>query len=224
MSLIQQVFGNSPFEPLVQHATKVHQCLEQIRPMLEAVVREDYDEVHRLQDAVSKLEYEADQIKHRIREQLPRRFFLPVAREDLDRYLHCQDNIADGIEEFAVVLVIRRTKIHPSLVDGFREVVEQVLQVGNRLLEAAKELMTLAEASFGGAEARHVLDRISTLGEGEWKANRLRRKISRQIYEMEKELGPVTISFYEKMLDALSEIANSAENTGDMLRAMIVKG
>ena len=47
---------------------------------LNMVVNEDYDEVRKLQDQVSKLEYEADQIKHKIREQLPRRFFLPVSR------------------------------------------------------------------------------------------------------------------------------------------------
>ena len=41
---------------------------------------------------------------------------------------------------------------------------------------------------------------------------------------MENELDPITIIFYEKMLHALSSIANAAENTGDILRAMIVKG
>jgi len=44
------------------------------------------------------------------------------------------------------------------------------------------------------------------------------------VYDMESELDPVTISFYEKMQQALGQIADSAENTGDMLRAMILKG
>jgi hypothetical protein len=34
----------------------------------------------------------------------------------------------------------------------------------------------------------------------------------------------VTILFYEKMLRALSAVANAAENTGEFLRTMIVKG
>lgn len=224
MSLIQQLFGSSPFHPLVEHAKKVHECVQQIKPLLEAVIRGDYEEVHRLQDRVSKLEYEADQIKHRIREQLPRRFFLPVSREDLDRYLHCQDNIADGVEDFAVILVIRNTKIHAGLVDGFREIVNQVEQVSNTMLTASSEMLDLVETTFEGIEAQNVLSRISTLGEEEWKADRLQRKISQHIYSMESELDPVTISFYEKMLRALSAIANAAENTGDILRAMIVKG
>lgn len=224
MSLIQQVFGSSPFHPLVEHATKVQECVKLLEPLIDAAVSDKHDEVHQLHDQVSKLEYEADQIKHRIREQLPRRFFLPVSREDLDRFLHCQDNIADGVEDFAVILLIRKTHVHESLVAGFREVVAQVMQVTETMYTASAELIQLAETSFEGAKATRILELIGSLGEEEWKSDRLQRKLSTQIYDMESELDPVTISFYEKMQKALGQIADAAENTGDMLRAMIVKG
>lgn len=224
MPLIQELFGRSPFGPLVEHTKKVHECMQFIRPLLEAVAKEDYKEVRRLQDSVSRLEYEADQIKHEIRENLPRRFFLPVAREELDAFLHSQDKIADRAEDFAVVLIIRNTKLHPDLKDEFFVFVDQVLQVGSRLMEAAEELVNLAETSFGGAEAEKVLHLVTDLGEDEWKADRMQRMLSRHIYSLETELDPVTISFYEKMLRTLSAIANAAENTGELLRQMIVKG
>ncbi len=223
MSLIQELFGESPFEPLVEHTQKVHETVEFITPLMNAAIEGDYEEIHRLQDKVSETEYEADQVKNLIRENLPRRYFLPVEREDLDNFLHCQDSIADSVEDFAVVLFIRRTEIHPDLVDGFREFVEQVVQVCDTLMRAAEEMQDLAETGFGGAEADSVRERISGLGEDEWKADRLQRKISKQIYELEDELDPMTIIFYEKMLRALSEIANGAENTGELLRQMIIK-
>lgn len=224
MTLIQELFGRSPFGPLLEHTRKAHECVKLVRPLVEALVAEDYEEVHRLQDRVSKLEYEADLIKHQIREQLPRRYFLPVARADLETFLHCQDVVADGVEDFAVVLTLRSTKIHPDLVGEFNEFVGQVLQVCNTLMAAAEELENLAEVSFGGAEARTVLERISGLGEEEWKADRMQRKLSQHIYRLESELDPVTILFYEKMLQTLSSVANAAENTGELLRQMIVKG
>jgi len=224
MSLIQQVFGSSPFQPLVEHSGKVHECVALVKPLMQALIARDHDEVHRLHDNVSKLEYEADQIKHRIREQLPRRFFLPVSREDLDRFLHCQDNIADGVEDFAVILVIRRTQIHERLTSAFIEIVDQVVQVANTMHAASSALIDLAETSFEGAGAQNILTLIGNLGEEEWKADRLQRKLSQQMYEMESDLDPVTLSFYEKIQLALGAIADSAENTGDMLRAMIVKG
>jgi len=224
MSLMRELFGKSPFRPLVEHTRKVHECVKLVRPLMEACIREDYEEIHRLQDAVTKLEYEADRIKHEIRERLPRRYFLPVSRPDLEHFLHCQDEIADAAQDFAVVLLIRNTKIHPELVQEFLAFVDQVVSVSETLMGAAEELETLAEASFGGVEAEMVLKRISGLGEGEWLADRMQRKVSQHIYRLEKELDPITIIFYKKFLQTLSAIANAAENTGDLLRAMIVKG
>ena len=224
MSFIKELFGKSPFIPLVEHSRKVHECVRFIRPLIEACVKEDPDEIHRLQDQVSKLEYEADLVKHDIRDNLPRRYYMPVDRADLDQFLHCQDNIADHVLDLAVILLIRKTRIHPALVQEFREFVEQVLSVSDTLLAAALELQALAAASFGGAEAESILQRISGLGEGEWKADRMQRKISQHIYSIENELDPITILFYEKMLHALSSVADAAENTGDTLRRMIVKG
>lgn len=224
MSLIGEILGKSPFGPLLEHTKKVHECVKLVRPLAEALVNEDYEEVHRLQDEVSKLEYEADQVKHEVREQLPRRYFLPVSREELDNFLSCQDKIADSAEDFAVILIIRNTKIHPELKEEFLQFVDQVLCVGDTLMAAAEEIQYLAETSFGGAQAELVLERIGGLGKGEWEADRMQRKLSRKIYSLEGEIDPVTIMFYEKMLAALGAIANEAENTGDLLRAMIVKG
>lgn len=224
MSLIKQLFGKSPFGPLVEHTKKVHACVNLVRPLLEACVAEDYEAVHRLQDQVSKLEYEADRVKQEIREQLPRRFFLPVSRDDLERFLHCQDTIADAAEDFAVILLIRNTRIHPALVAEFFAFADQVLAVSGTLMAAAEELEALVESSFGGAEAEAVLARISGLGEAEWTADRMQRKLSQHIYGIEGELDVISILFYEKMLAALGVIANAADKTGDLLRMMIVKG
>jgi uncharacterized protein len=223
MSMIKELFGKSPFGPLVEHTKKVHECAKLVRPLLQACVKQDSDEIHRLQDTVSKLEYEADVIKHEIREHLPHRYFLPVDRDDLERFLHCVDEIADYVQDFAVILHIRKTKIHPQLVDELSGFVDQVLQVSDTLMAAAEELESLAEAAFGGAEAESVLKKVSGLNEGEWKADRMQRKLSMHIYALEKELDPVTILFYEKMLHALSGVANAAENSGEVLRQMIVK-
>jgi predicted phosphate transport protein (TIGR00153 family) len=224
MSLISELFGMSPFRALVEHSKKVHECVKLVKPLVQACIREDYEEIHRLQDQVSKLEYEADLVKHEIREHLTRRHFLPVARADLDRFLHCQDNIADAAQDLAVILFIRQTKIHPELVDEFAAFVDQVVLVTETLESAAEEMEGLADTAMDGAEAESVLKRVSGLGEGEWMADRMQRKLSQHIYRIEKELDPVTILFYEKILHALSSIANAAENTGDLLRAMIAKG
>ena len=223
MNIIQELFGKSPFGPLVEHTKKVHECVEVIRPLMEALVNEDYDEIHKLQDRVSRLEYEADTIKHNVRDHLPRRYFMPVDRVDLEKFISSQDNIADKAQDFAIILTLRRTKLHPAIMDKFFDFVDQIFQVTGTLLTAAVELDNLAEASFGGAEAKVVLNLIKGLGEEEWKADRMARSLSKDVYSLEKELDPITIIFYEKMILTLGAIANEAENAGDMLRLMIIK-
>jgi len=222
MSVIQELFGKSPFGPLVEHTKKVTECVEVIRPLMEALVNEDYVEIRRLQDQVSKLEYEADTIKHEVREHLPRRYFLPVDRIELEKFIGCQDKIADKAEDFAVILTLRQTKLHPAVMDKFFDFVDQVFQVTNTLLSAAVELKNLAEVSFSGAKSGNVLSMLDGLNEEEWKADRIARSLSKDVFALENELDPITLLFYEKMLLVLSEIANEAENAGDMLRTMIV--
>ncbi len=224
MNIVTELFERSPFGPIVEHTRKVHACAKLVRPLAEALVREDYEEIHRLQDEVSRLEYEADQIKHEIRAVLPQRYFLAVGREELDHFLRCQDRIADSVEDFAVILLIRNTKLHSSLREPFLAFVDQVLQVNETLMTAAEELLNLVETAFAGEEAEMVLKHIASLGEKEWQADRMQRELCTTIYRAEDEVDAVSIMFYDKMLRALSSIANEAENTGDLLRLMIVQG
>lgn len=223
MAIISDMLGRSPIGHLVEHARKVHECVELVKPLMEALIAEDYERIRYLQDKVSKIEYEADLLKHEIRGNLPRRYFLPVNREELDGFLQCQEKMADYAEDFSVILMIRQTKLHPSLHEGFLHFVDQIFQVSGSLLTAAVEFRNLAEVSFRGAEARMVLGLIESLGEEEWKADRLARELSIKMYKLEDEVGAISMMFYEKMLLKLSAIANEAENAGDYLRAMIDK-
>ncbi len=76
MSIISELFGKSPFGAMVEHTKKVHECVEMIRPLMEALSHEDFLLLRKLHAKVSKLEYEADKIKHEVRGLLSRRIFL----------------------------------------------------------------------------------------------------------------------------------------------------
>ncbi|MDY0352334.1 MAG: DUF47 family protein, partial [Desulfobulbaceae bacterium] len=125
---------------------------------------------------------------------------------------------------FSVILTLRKTIIHPNLQDPFFEYMNQVFQVSGTLLTAAVEFKNLADAAFAGAEARAVLKLIEGLGEEEWKADKMSRKLSRMVFALEGTESILNILFYEKMILKLGDIANEAENAGDYLRVMIEKG
>ncbi len=222
-NLIGDLIGKSPFGSIVAHSRKVHECVELLWPLMEALVDEQYDKIQALHSKMSRLEHEADLIKYDIRSGISQRYFLPVDRSDLISFLSRQELIADMAEDVAVILTLRKTTLHTSLQDPFFLYLRQVFQVSGTLLTAAVEFKNLVETSFGGAEARYILDLIEHLGEEEWKTDKMSRKLSRKIFALEGEEEILNILFYEKILIMLGNIANQAENAGDYLRMMIEK-
>jgi predicted phosphate transport protein (TIGR00153 family) len=223
MGIIERFFAPSPFVQLHEHAKKVHECVELIRPLTEALLAEDYEKIEELHNVMSKTEHEADQIKTELRDKLSKLYFLSVGQHELSRFLAYQDDIADAAEDFAVVLLLRKTKVPKELQAEFMAFVEQVISVSEQLMGLESDLSTLAEAAFTGEEAENVLKGIEKIGEEEWKADRLERKFARHFYSMEDKLDPVTVSFFNKYCETLSAVANNAEKTAKYLRLIIRK-
>ena len=223
MSVLKRFFAPSPFIQLHEHSKKVHECVELLRPLTDALLAEDYEKIEELHDVMSKTEHEADQIKTKLRDRISKMYFLSVGRLELGQFLSYQDDVADAAEDFAVVLLLRKTKMPKELQEDFMAFVEQVIRVSEHLMNVAEKLSTLAGAAFTGDEAEEVLKSIEAIGQEEWEADRLERRFARHFYSMEKELDPVTISFLDKYCKTLSAVANNAEKTAKYLRLIIRK-
>jgi len=223
MGVLDRFFAPSPFIQLHEHAKKVHECVELIRPLANALLAEDYEKIEELHNVMSRTEHEADVIKTELRDKLTKLYFLSVGQNELSRFLAYQDDIADAAEDFAVVLMLRKTKIPEELKTGFMAFVEQVISVSELLLNLEKDITTLAEAAFTGEEAENVLKGIEKIGEEEWNADRLGRKFARSFYNMEDKLDPITVMFLDKYCKRLSAVSNNAEKTAKYLRLIIRK-
>src|SRR5690554_7896071 len=77
------LFGRSPIGPMQRHMAKAHECAAQLIPFIDALMAEDWVEAERIQQQISHLEREADQMKKNIRVSLPNSLFLSVPRSDL---------------------------------------------------------------------------------------------------------------------------------------------
>jgi len=223
MGILDKFFGPSPFQDLQEHSKKVHQCVQLIRPLAEALVDEDYEQIEELHNLMSKTEHEADQIKTKLRDRISEMYFLSVGRLELSQFLAYQDDVADAAEDFAVVLLLRKTKIPPELKDDFLALVEQVINVSEHLLKLAEKLSMLAATAFSGEEVKEVLDDIEKIGEEEWQTDRLERRFARRFYDMEGKIDPITILFLDKYCQTLSAISNNAEKVAKYLRLIIRK-
>lgn len=223
MRVLSRFFGPSPFAQLHEHSKKVHECVELLHPLANALLAEDYEKIEELHNLMSKTEHEADQIKTKLRDSITKMYFLSVGRLELSQFLAYQDDVADAAEDFAVVLLLRKTRFPEQLQADFLAFVEQVISVSEQLMDIAEKLSTLAKAAFTGREVQDVLGAIERISEEEWKADRLERKFARHLYSMEEELNPITIFFLDKYCKTLSAVANNAEKTAKYLRLIIRK-
>jgi uncharacterized protein len=222
MTGFMDVFGRSPFEPLVEHARKVHECVKLVRPIADAILAGDTKRVDDLQFLMSKTEYEADQLKDRIRQGLKSRYFLPVSREDLERFLSQMDRIADDAQDFAIVATFRKIDLPAEYHAEFLELVDKVVQVSETLLGLGEQLATLQKEAFVGEGAEDVLAKVQEVAHMEWESDKLSRKLARHYYGS-SNVDPITILLLDKLCHALGGIANHAENCGKNLRLMIVR-
>lgn len=222
MKTLEIVLGDSPFAQLVDHARKIHECIGLLRPIASAIIAGDTGKLRDLQHTMSATEYQADQIKDHIRQNLPRRFFLSVNREDILNYVRQLDRMADDAEDFAVVATFRKIQLPDELQPQFNALVEKVLQVSNALLELAELLAALEREAFEGPRAEMVLKKVEDVCHMEWESDKISRQLARLIYTS-TEMDPINIMLLEKLCHALTGIADHAENVGKNLRLMILR-
>lgn len=221
MSIISKLFGKSPFEPLYQHMCKVKECVDLLRPLMEALLNGENKKIKEYAKKIFKAEHNADLVKKEIRNSLPKSVFLPVARGDLLRFLKEQDNIADSTEDLAVLLSMREMFVPEDFKKELRDLVDRVMETLGLAMQVSSEIKLLAETSFGGAEAHKVMDLIEQVKTKEWEADKAQMIVVQKMFSIEKDLDPVSVMMWMHIFRELGAVANHSENTGDLLRMML---
>jgi len=221
MSIISKLFGKSPFEPLYQHMMKVKECVDLVRPLMDAFLDGEDKKLREVASQIFKAEHDADMVKKDIRNNLPKSIFLPVARGDLLSFLKEQDNIADSAEDLAVLLTMRKTAVPEELKPELKDFVEKVLETYEVAMTVSSEIKVLAETSFTGVEAHKVMDLIEKLKLKEWEADKAQMEAAKKMFSIEKKLDPVSVMMWMHIFNELGTLANHAENAGDRMRMML---
>ena len=221
MGIVEGLFEQSPFEPLLHHLQKCRECVTLVRPLLEAVRDADYDRLDELKDRVFKTEHQADIIKDEIRQVIPRSFFLPVFRGDLLGYLKLQDDMADSVEDIAILLTIKKLPMPAKLADEIFRYVDTILRTCDKAYEMNENLRDLVARGFHTDQAGEIQDMIRAVERAEWEADKAQYHLSQSLFAMEDEIKTTDLMLWWRVFLELGELANSAEKTADRLRRML---
>lgn len=216
------ILGKSPFGPIQAHMDKVYETAMVLPSFFEAFLDGKQENSDEIRKAILLMEHEADLLKNDIRDNLPKSMFLPVDRRDLLSLLHHQDAIADLAEDIVIVATLQENLVLPEeLQERFLEILDQALKTCKKARKVVGEMQNLLASSFGGDEASTVLEMIDSIGEAEYKVDKMVYSLAKELYRREDAIGVTSLLLWQKMLQLIGRLANSAESIGDHLRLML---
>ena len=133
------LFAPSPFGPMIELANKVKECADEVPVLFEAFFDGNYDQVIEISERISHLEHEADVVKTRVRDALPKSIFMPVDRRDLLDVLSSLDAVADCAEDVGILFTLRQMEAHDELVAPLKSLVRRVQATVNAAVEIVQD-------------------------------------------------------------------------------------
>ncbi len=221
MRTILNLFAKSPFKPLSEHMGKVAELLDHIMPLMESFIQRDSKKIKELSKKVMKTEHEADIIKQKIRDSLPKSLFLPVDRRDFMTLLSAQDDLADSVEDLAVVASFKSIEVPKQLEDHLITLSNSVVEIGHEAIKILKEIDLMMETSFSGPESEKVSMWADKIGNMEWKIDKIQFKYIQAVFEIEEQLSKGEFYILLELNRKLGSIANQSEKIGKILKLFL---
>ena len=220
MAWIDKLVGRSPVGPMQKHMTASVVCAKEIIPLVEAMAAGDSAAIRERRTEIDRLEHAADEIKHVIRSNMPRRMMMAMERRDLLDILDFQDSIADVAQDIAELVDQREMHLPDPLVEPFRALAVRSVAACEHGSKVINELDELVETGFGDREVRRVESMISELGRIESETDELLDTAGRALFAMEPELGVATV-YWHQLLLWIADLADYAERVGNRLRLLV---
>ncbi len=221
INAMARLFGRSPFVPLQLHLDKISDCVEAAVELLERIRSGDITNIGKEVRRISKLEHKADLVKNDIRNNLPRGLFMAIDRGQLLEILSLQDSIADQGEDIAVLMGIRPIKILKNLSEPLKEYIDGNLLAFHKVKEVMRELDTLIESGFGGAEANRVDSMIEDVAIAEHECDIMQRKLMKKVLDCENDLSVGDFFVWQRLLHELAGISNYSEKLANRVRMLL---
>jgi hypothetical protein len=201
----------------------VTECTSLVKPLFEAIFNGDETSRQDITKRISEAEKQADLFKMEIRRIMPKAVFLPVHREDLLRYLKIQDDLADTVEDIAMMASMKKLTSPPRLREEIIAYLEIVLKVCSFADEATNHLKPLVEAGFKGEDFVEVLELAEKAEVLEHQADEKGLQVARTLMALEDEMKPSDLIIWFRILKYVGKLADYSDKTGEWLRNMLAK-
>ena len=220
-NVLANIFGSSPVKPLEKHVDIAYRCTRELNQFFSAVIQDDWQKARKIRDKIAALEHEADDLKKKIRQHLPKSLFMPVPRQDLLELLLVQDKMANRTKDVSGLVLGRKMHIPSAIADDFLEFVSRNVDAAKQARKSVRELDDLFTSGFRGAEAVLVESLLEELDQIETDTDDRQADLRAALYKIEGELEPVNVMFLYRVIELTGEIADMAERVGRRLELLL---
>ena len=218
-----KIFSHSPFTAMQEHMEIVDQCVHQLTPFFRAVLKQDLNKAKEIYKEIRKLENKADALKKKLRLQMPKGLFMPVARRDLLELLLVQDQAANQAKDISGLITGRKMVFPEQLSTLLPEFVKRCEDACRKAKKVINQLDELLETGFVGREVKVVASIINELDVIEKDTDKLQIRIRAVLMKTEKDLPPVDVMFYYKVIEGIGEVADISQRIGSRVELLLAK-
>jgi predicted phosphate transport protein (TIGR00153 family) len=201
---------------------KVATCVHKLTDLFLSLEKDDLEAVHRLSKEISQLEHEADLIRDSIQTDLPTSLFMPIERRDLLEILKLQDQIADSVEDVAVIMSLKPLSLPIGIKTDFDLFLAKNIESFDTALLIVKELHELLESSFGGIEADKVRQLSRTVATKEREGDQIQKQLLKGLIDHEHEMSYTSFYLWMKIFEKIAAVSNISERLGNQIRMTLV--
>jgi predicted phosphate transport protein (TIGR00153 family) len=217
------MFGKSPIKPMQEHMAESHKAAGLLDDFFLSVKANNWKQAAEIQRRIGEAENKADALKKEIRLTLPKSIFLPVSRSDLLELLSVQDKIANRAKDIAGIMLGREMSIPEVLEEKMLAYVATAVATSAQALKAIEELDELLETGFAGREALLVQKMIEELDRLEHRNDELQIAIRGDLFKIEKDLPPVDVMFFYRVIEWVGDLADRAQKVGSRLQLLLAR-
>lgn len=160
---------------------------------------------------VHKLENEADQALHKMRNYLVKDFLPPIDREDIILIGHKLDDIEDNIDEVLINLNIYDVK----------KIREDIFELVDVLIETCKSVKIALEEFKNSKKYNVVLEKTIEINRLEEKSDKVFEKVMKALYSTEKDA--IEIIKWSEIYKCLENTIDTCEHVADCIEDTIMK-
>jgi predicted phosphate transport protein (TIGR00153 family) len=207
-------------QQLREYSGKVHQSVELIQSLADALLAEDHAAIRTLHEQMCGTWHEVNQSRLCLYGQISGMRFHVAGGESFNRYMTCQDQVADSLPGLADLMASRNAAFPTELRDDFKALVAGAVNLCRRTMDLAERLLSEAQDVGADAEAQDSLKALEgTAGERD-KARQHEMEFTQRLYGSRNQLDPVTVMFLDKCCTTLRGLADNAQHAADHLRLM----